>query len=295
VKKDLKLSNLNKVFWPKEKITKGDVINYYEKIAPYILPYLKNRPESLNRHPNGIKGPSFYQKDVGSMPPKWVRVEKIYSKANRKKITYLICEDKETLLYLANLGCIEINPWNSSLPNLDNPDWMILDLDPEGVTFDKVVETALAIHKLLDSIGVTNVCKTSGKSGLHVYVPMGAKYDTEQVKQFANLIAIFVNRQLPSITSVERRLKNRQHKVYLDYLQNNKGQTLAAPYSLRPAPGATVATPLEWKEVKKGLDPKKFNIKTIFPRLKQKGDLFKPVLGKATNLKAALKRLEKIA
>ncbi len=288
------VTNLDKVFWPSEGYTKGDVINYYDKIAPLILPYLKNRPESLKRHPNGIQGKFFFQKDVGHMPPKWVKTEKIYSESNAKKINYLVCQDKDTLIYMANLGCIEINPWHSRIPKLDNPDWMVLDLDPEKISFDKVVETAQEIHKILDLAGAASLCKTSGKRGLHIYVPMGGKYNTEQVKNFANLIAILVTKRHPKITSIERRPAKRQGKVYIDYLQNNQGQTLAAPYSLRPVGGATVATPLEWKEVKKGLNPKDYNIKSIFKRLEKKGDLFKSALGKGIDLKKSLSKLEKL-
>lgn len=292
--KTLKLTNLDKIYFPKEKITKGEVIEYYQKIAPYILPYLKDRPESLNRHPNGIAGKNFFQKNVDHMPPSWVKTQRIYSESNEAYINYLVCNDKATLVFLANLGCIEINPWFSRLKDLDKPDYAVLDLDPEDIGFDKVVEVAAETHKLLDKLKVPNFCKTSGATGLHIYIPLGAKHTYDQAKDFIHLVGLLINKKLPTITSLERMPKKRQKKIYLDYLQNRKGQTLAAPYSLRPKPGATVATPLEWKEVKKGLTPQQFTIKTIFPRLKQKGDLFKPVLGKGIDLKAALKRIEKL-
>jgi bifunctional non-homologous end joining protein LigD len=292
--KELKLTNLSKVYFPKEKITKGDLIEYYKKIADYMLPYLKDRPQSLNRHPNGIKGPSFFQKNFEHLPPEWVKTHKIYSESNDDYINYLVCNDRPTLVYMANLGCIEINPWFSNLKHLENPDYAVIDLDPEDIGFDKVIEVAQTTHKILDKLKVANYCKTSGATGLHIYIPLGAKYSYEQAKHFAQLIALIVNKKLPAITSVERMPKKRQKKIYLDFLQNRKGQTLAAPYSVRPKPGATVATPLEWKEVKKGLTPQQFTIKNIFARLKKKGDLFKPVLGKGIDLKAALKRIEKI-
>ncbi|MEJ0021415.1 MAG: non-homologous end-joining DNA ligase [Candidatus Doudnabacteria bacterium] len=291
--KVLKLTNLDKVFWPKEKYTKGDVIDYYQKIAPYILPYLKNRPESLNRHPNGITGKNFFQKDVDHIPPKWAKVENIYSESNDKDIHYLVCQDKATLIYMANLGCIEINPWNSRIGKLHHPDFMIIDLDPEKISFDQVVVVAQTVHEVLNSLKLPSYCKTSGATGLHIYVPMGAKYNYDQVRHLAHQIVILVNSKLPNITSLERHPAKRQGKVYLDYLQNNKGQTLAVAYSVRPKPGATVSTPLEWKEVKKGLSPQDFNIKNIFARLKKKGDLWKPVLGKGIDLKSVLKRIEK--
>ncbi|HEX5429533.1 MAG TPA: non-homologous end-joining DNA ligase [Patescibacteria group bacterium] len=302
----VKLTHLDKVFWParlgyakgvsgrpNEKITKGDLVNYYRNVAKYILPYLKDRPESMNRHPNGIAGPSFFQKDVADQSPDWVKTKKIYSESNKANINYLICENEATLVYMANLGCIEINPWNSRIGRLENPDFLVIDLDPEKISFERVVEVARAVHKLLDSIHVPNYCKTSGATGLHIYVPLGAKYDYDQAKEFAHLVAVIIHQQLPDITSVERMPKKRQKKVYLDFLQNRKGQTLAAPYSVRPKPGATISTPLEWREVRKGLDPKQFTIRTIFPRLKKKGDLWKPVLKKSANLKQALSELKR--
>lgn len=291
--KQVKVTHLDKVFWPKEKYTKGDLIVYYRRIAKYILPYLKDRPESMNRHPNGITGPSFFQKDVNYEPPAWVKTKKIYSESNEANINYLVCQNEATLVYMANLGCIEINPWSSRIGKLDKPDYLVIDLDPEDISFEKVVLVAQSVHKLLDSIGIKSYCKTSGATGLHIYVPLAAKYTYDQTKEFAHIIALLINKQHPDITSVERSPKKRQKRVYLDYLQNRKGQTLAAPYSVRPKPGATVSTPLSWSEVRPGLDPKKFTIKTIFDRLKKKKDLFKPILGPGNDLKKAIKKLEK--
>lgn len=291
--RSLKLTNLEKVYWPKEKYTKGDLIEYYRNIAPFILPYLKDRAESMNRHPGGINGPNFFQKDVRDQMPSWIKTKKIFSESNNANINYLVCQDEATLVYMANLGCIEINPWNSRIQKQEHPDYLVIDLDPEDISFDRVVLVAQSVHKLLDSIGVKNFCKTSGATGLHIYVPLGAKYNYDQAKEFAHLVALIINKQLPDITSVERSPKKRQKRVYLDYLQNRKGQTLAAPYSVRPKPGATVSTPLEWSEVRTGLDPHKFTIKTIFARIKKKKDLFKPVLGPGSDLKKALKKLEK--
>lgn len=287
----VKVTHLNKVFWPKEKYTKGDLIDYYRKAAKYILPYLKNRPQSLNRHPNGINGKNFFQKDVDHMPPKWIKLAKIYSESNKKNIHYLVATNEGSLIYMANLGCIEMNPWFSRVGHLDKPDYLVLDLDPLDIDFKHVVKTALIIKKILDKAGVRSYCKTSGATGLHVYVPLEAKYTYKQAKQFAHIVAILTNKKLPLITSVERMPNKRRRKVYLDFLQNRKGQTLAAPYSVRPKPAAPVATPLKWSEVKPGLDPKSFTIKTIFPRLKKHGDLFAPVLGQGVDLKKALKKL----
>lgn len=290
-KTEFTVTNLDKVYWPDEGYTKGDMIKYYYEIANYMLPYLKNRPESMNRFPNGIKGPSFYQKNVGDKLPKWLKTEKLYSESNDEYIHYLICNDKATLVYMANLGCIEINPWCSTIKFLDKPDYLVIDLDPEDISFDKVIETARAVKEVLDKAKCEGYCKTSGATGLHIYVPLNHKYDYEIAREFAKVIASHVHDMIPGFTSMERSPKNRQKKVYLDYLQNSRGQTLAAPYSLRPKPGATVSAPLEWKELKTKFTPQDFTIKTIQKRLKKKGDLFKGVLGKGVNIEKCLKNL----
>jgi len=289
-KVQVKTSNLSKIYWPKERITKGMLIDYYQEIADYILPYLKDRPESLKRNPNGINDVGFFHKDAGTNAPAWIQSKKIYSESVNKEIDYIICNDKPTLAYLNNLGCIELNPWNSTIKNIDRPDYMIIDIDPsEKNRFEQVVETANMVKEVLDNVGASSFCKTSGASGLHVFVPMGQKYSYEQVKEFAHLISAVTNERIPSFTTLERNLKKRgDKKIYLDYLQNRKGQTLASAYSVRPRIGATVSTPLEWKEVKKGLNPKDFTINTIFARLKKTGDLFKGIFGKGVDLQKAL-------
>src|SRR5262245_59401083 len=286
------LTNLDKLYWPKEGYTKGDLIHYYREIAPVILPYLRDRPESLRRHPNGITGQFFFQKDFSKQPPPdFVETVPITSESDSETILYIVCQNEPTLLYMANLGCIEINPWNSRVQSKDNPDYLIIDLDPEAIPFDRVVEAAIAVRKLLEKAGAESYCKTSGKRGIHVFVPLGAEYDYDQAKQFAEIVANLVNGQLPTTTSVIRSPAKRQKRVYLDFLQNRRGQTLAAPYSVRPAPGATVSTPLKWSEVRKGLDPSKFTIWTMPKRLDKVDDLWKPVLGKGIDLEGCLGRL----
>jgi bifunctional non-homologous end joining protein LigD len=292
--KDLKFTNLDKYLWKKERYTKRDLIDYYHRIAPYILPYLKNRPQSLNRHPNGITQENFFQKNVQGKVADWITTHADYSESNDATIHYFVCTGEASLLYMANLGCIELNPWHSRTSSPNNPDYCIIDLDPNGVAFDKVVETALVTKKILDEIEAPGYCKTSGATGLHIYIPLGAKYDYEQSKQLAQLIAILVNRELPTITSVERNPAKRKRKIYVDFLQNRQGQTIAAPYSLRPKPGATVSTPLYWEEVKKGLTPQQFHIKNIFDRLQSEGDIFTPVLKKGIYLKKVLKNIERL-
>ncbi len=285
-------SHLNKIFWPKERYTKGDLINYYTQIAPFILPYIKDRPLALHRFPDGITGESFFQKNIQT-PHEGLETIKIFSESKNKDTNFAMCQNKETLLYLANLGCIEIHPWNSRKQHLNKPDYLLFDLDPLHISFERVIETALIVKKVLDKAGMKSFCKTSGATGLHIYVPLGAKYTTEQVLEFAKILVTIIHARLPRITSIERMPAKRNKKVYLDYLQNRHGQNTAAPYSLRPRPEAPVSTPLHWQEVKKGLDPKKFTMKTIFRRLKKVGDIWKGVIGKGIDMERALKRLEK--
>ncbi len=287
----LKLTNLDKIYWPEEKYTKGDLINYYRQVAPYILPYLANRPESLHRHPSGVDQESFFQKDMKDMPPGWIETIEIHSESNNKDINYLICQNEATLIYMNNLGCIEINPWNSRKQHLDNPDYIVIDLDPGDNTFNEVVDTALVVKDVLEKAGAEGYCKTSGSTGMHIYIPLGARYNYEDSRNFAHLIAELVLAELPLLTSLERSPKARKNKIYLDYLQNRKGQTLAAPYSVRPKPGATVSTPLEWKEVRHGLQIGDFTIKNVMQRLKKKGDLFQGVLGEGIDMEKCLKHL----
>ncbi len=286
------VTNRHKIFWPDEGYTKGDVIDYYEKMADFILPHLKDRPLSLKRNPNGIRDEGFFQKDAGEHAPEYAGVFKIKSGSGDKIIDYIVCNNRATLLYLANLGCIEINPWNSTTRYPDNPTWMVIDIDPSDKnSFSEVVDVALVTRDVLEKAGVKSYCKTSGASGLHVYVPMKNKYDYATVKDFAHLVASFVQEQLPGTTSLERSLKKRGNKIYIDYLQNRSGQTLASVYSLRPRPGAFVSTALDWREVNHRLSPSQFTISTIKERVDKKGDLFRPVLTGATNIEKALHKL----
>ena len=288
------VTNLSKIFWPKEKITKGDVIDYYQSISDYIMPYLVARPESLLRNPNGIDKPGFFHKDAGDKAPEWVERIPLFSESANKNIDYILCNNKATLAYMNNLGCIEINPWHSTVKALDKPDYIIIDLDPsEKNTFDQVVETANVVKQVLDKAGADSYCKTSGATGLHIYIPVQKKYTYDQVKDFAQLICIFTQELVPEFTSMERNLKKRgNNKIYLDYLQNRRGQTIACAYSLRPKEGATVSMPILWKEVKKGLSPQHFNIHNALQRLQKNGDIFKNILGKGIDISECLKNLE---
>jgi bifunctional non-homologous end joining protein LigD len=288
----LELTNLDKVFWPEEGYTKGDVIDYYRKVAASMLPHLKDRPESLYRTPHGITEKGFFQKEAGELPPAWIKTKEIFSKHVDKNIKFFVCQDEATLVYMANLGCIEINPWLSRLQSLDSPDYFVVDLDPEDIAFEKVIETALAVHEVLEKAGAASFPKTSGATGIHIYVPLGARYDYQTAQDFAHLVATMAHHMLPEFTSLVRNPQRRQQKVYLDFLQNKAGQTLAAPYSIRPRPGATVSAPLDWKEVKPGLEPGQFTIKTMPGRLQRLGDIFRGVLGPGIDIEACIKRLE---
>ncbi|MES2592645.1 MAG: DNA ligase D [Bacteroidota bacterium] len=289
------VSNFDKVFWPEEGITKGDVINYYISISKYILPYLKDRPESLKRNPNGIKDFGFFHKDAGNQAPEWVKSKPIFSESTNKDVDYILCNNQPTLTYLNNLGCIEINPWHSTIQALDHPDYLIVDIDPSDEnTFDQVIETANVVHDVFKQAGVESYCKTSGATGLHIYVPAQKKYTYDQLKDFSHLICILVQEQLPAFTTLERNLKKRGNKmIYLDHLQNRRGQTISSVYSLRPKEGATVSMPVKWKEVKPGLSPMDFTIYNSLKRIERNTELFSPVLGKGIDLEKCLKLLNK--
>ena len=286
---EIKFNNLDKIYWPGENITKRDMLNYYYQAAPFILPYLKNRPQSLNRFPNGIGGKSFYQKNVTGKVPDWIDKFPYTSEGIEKN--FLLCNNEATLLYMASLGTIEMNPWSSTINNPDNPDWCIIDLDPDKNTFEQVIETAKVTKQILDAAKIDCYCKTSGSTGLHIYIPLGHKYTYEDSKEFARIIARLINNELPDYTSIERQIANRDGKMYIDFLQNRPNATVAAAYSLRPKPGATVSMPIEWHEVKKGLKMTDFTIHNSIGRMREQGDLFKGVLGKGINMKAALKNL----
>lgn len=286
---ELKFSNLDKIYWPKEKFTKRDLLNYYYLIAPYILPYLKNRPQSLNRFPNGIEGESFYQKNVTGKVPDWIDKHPYVSEGEQKN--FMLCNNRATLLYMANLGAIEMNPWSSTIKKPGHPDFCIIDLDPDKNTFDQVIQTACVTYEILKAADIDCYCKTSGSTGIHIYIPLGAKYTYEESKEFARIIAHLVHDQLPDITSIERKIPDRDGKLYVDFLQNRPEATVAAAYSVRPKPGATVSMPLHWEEVKKGMKMRDFTITNAWQRVKSEGDIFKPVLGKGINMKKALENL----
>src|SRR3984957_9683091 len=291
----LKFTNLKKVFYPDEGYTKRDVINYYDAVSGLILPHLKDRPLSLKRYPNGIKDEFFFQKHVSESFAPWLRTELIDSDHNEAPINYVFAQDRASLLYLANLGCIDQNPWMSRLGSLDNPDFILIDLDPQECPYDMIVEAAVLVKQVLDEIGLDGYPKTTGGRGMHVYIPVETDYSYEQTRTFAEVIARIVVRRKPELFTTPRSVAKRErNRVYFDWVQNAKSKTIAAPYVLRAYPGAPVATPLEWDEVRKGLNPRDFNIANARERFREKGDLFAGVLKQPQKMERALGKLEKL-
>jgi bifunctional non-homologous end joining protein LigD len=291
----LKFTNLNKVYYPDEGYTKREVLNYYSAVDGLILPHLKDRPLSLKRYPNGIQQEYFFQKNVREAFAPWLRTELIESEHNHGPIKYVFADDRASLLYLVNLGCIDHNPWMSRSQSLDNPDFVLIDLDPQECPFDMIVDAARLVHEVLEQIGLEGYPKTTGGDGMHVYIPVEPIYSYEETRTFAELIARLVFDRNPDLFTTPRSVsKRKKNRVYFDYLQNGKSKTIAAPYVLRAYPGAPVATPLAWSEVRQGLHPSQFNITNAHERFAQKGDLFEGVLKKLQRLEGALEKLEKL-
>jgi bifunctional non-homologous end joining protein LigD len=287
----LKFTNLNKVWFPGEGYTKRDVINYYDAVAGLILPHLKDRPLSLKRYPNGVREDYFFQKNAEDFAANWVRLEPIPSEG--RVINYIIANDRAALLYLANLACIDQNPWMSRIESLDKPDFMLIDLDPVECSFDMIIEAALLTREVLDQIGLRGYPKTTGGDGMHIYVPVETKYTYDQVRGFAEIVSHLVVGRKPDLFTTPRTVaKRRKGRVYFDYLQIAESKTISAPYVIRPYDGAPVATPLSWDEVKPGLLPQHFTIENAPARFVAVGDLFADVLERPQLLERAMSRLE---
>jgi bifunctional non-homologous end joining protein LigD len=286
------LTNVDKVFWPVEGFTKGDLIAYYEGISEWLLPYLKDRPVVLTRYPDGIDGKSFFQKDAPVYAPDWIRLETMWSEHAEREIRYFVLDDLESLLYVANMGTIPLHVWSSRIAALERPDWCILDLDPKGAPFKDVVTIARHIHALCSDVGLSTYVKTSGSTGLHVLIPLGARYTYEQSRTLAELLARFTAKSLPEIATIVRAVGDREGKVYLDYLQNGHGRLLVGPFSVRPLPAAPVSMPLEWSQVNGRLRLERFNIRTARQRLRKHGDPLAGVLRDSIDMLAALDALQ---
>jgi bifunctional non-homologous end joining protein LigD len=285
----LKLTNLNKVLFPKDGYTKRDLISYYDSVAPWLLPHLKDRPLSLKRYPNGIHADYFFQKDSPASFPDWLRFATI------DDTRYVLAEDRAAVIYLANLGCIDQNPFMSRVGTIDQPDWILIDLDPQECSFDRIVEAALLARKKLDILELTGYPKTTGGDGLHIYIPLEPHYSYEQTKSFAEVIARTLAAERPDLFTTPRSVAKRQkNRVYFDYLQNGEGKTIAAPYVVRAYDGAPVAAPLRWDEVKPGLYPSQFTLRNAVQRFEAMGDLFAGVLNRPQTLDRAVGRLDKL-
>jgi bifunctional non-homologous end joining protein LigD len=288
----VQFSNLKKIFWPDEGYTKGDLIEYYRSIGPWILPYLADRPVVLTRYPDGVNGKSFFQKDAPGFVPDWIRTERMWSEQAEREIDYFICDDEAGLLYLANLGTIPLHVWASRTSSIDRPDWCVLDLDPKDAPFVDVVRAAEATHGLCEEIGLPNFVKTSGSSGLHVLIPLGGQCRYAEARSLGELLARVIVAELPDITTLARQVSRRGGKVYIDYLQIGAGRLLVAPFSVRALPGAPVSMPLRWSEVNSTLDIRSFTIKNAVARMKElKQDPLREVLTASPDLAGVLERL----
>jgi bifunctional non-homologous end joining protein LigD len=285
-------TNLQKTFWPDDGYTKGDLIEYYRAISPWMLPYLADRPVVLTRYPDGIAGKSFFQKDAPAFVPDWIRTERMWSEQAEREIDYFVCDDEASLLYLINMGTIPLHVWASRTAKIDRPDWCVLDLDPKDAPFSDVIRVAQTTHALCEEIGLPNLVKTSGSSGLHVLIPLGGQCSYEEARSLGELLARLVTAELPEISTVTRQVSRRGGKVYVDYLQIGAGRLIVAPYSVRPLPGAPVSMPLRWSEVELGLDIRSFTIKSAPSRMKKlKRDPLREVLTEKPDLAGALERL----
>jgi bifunctional non-homologous end joining protein LigD len=293
--KNIAFTNLKKTYWPADKYTKGNLIDYYRAVSKWMLPYLANRPVVLTRFPDGIDGKSFYQKDAPVFAPDWMRTVPIWSEDTQREIRYFICDDEEALLYLANMGSIPLHVWASRDGSLELPDWCVIDLDPKEAPFSDVIRCAQVLRRVCESIGLPSYVKTTGKTGLHILLPLGRQCTYEQSRMLGELLARVVLRELADIATITRHVTKRGDKVYLDYLQNRHGQTIVAPFSVRPLPGATVSMPLLWDEVNSSLDPRKFTIMTALDRMDQLAtDPVSAVLESRPDLSEVLNRLAEI-
>ena len=289
----VRLTNMTKTFWPDDGLTKGNLVRYYDRIAEVMSPYLADRPLVLKRYPDGIKGEYFYQKDAPDYTPDWLRTQELWSADVEKYTRYFIGADREMLIYLANAGGITENPWSSRLDHLDHPDYIIFDLDPvDKAPYRMVQKVALELKKVLDELNLRAYPKTSGASGIHVYLPiLEDTFTHHDVRVFAEAIATIIVLRVPDLATIERVVSRRPKNVYIDFLQNVKGKTVAGVYSPRARPGAPVSAPLRWEELRRAIDPRKFNMKNIHRRLKRVGDLFAPVLTDRQDIRPFLEAL----
>jgi bifunctional non-homologous end joining protein LigD len=291
--REVRLANPDKVLFPEDGITKRELFAYFELVAPVLLEHIRDRPLSLQRWPNGIHAPSFFQKEAPQVLPPFVRTEPILHDEGRKVTRYVVADNVETILWLANLTAFTIHPWGSRVGSLHEPDFMILDLDPKEAPFTRVIDVALELKSLLEGIGLRGYPKTTGSSGLHIYVPLEPRYDYEQVRTFAEVLGRILAARMPAAATIEMKVDKRGGRIFLDHLRNQLGQTAAGPYVVRALPGAPVSAPLRWEEVDRDrLSPRQFTIRNFAARFRDVGDLWEPVLTDKQQLEDAFGALE---
>ena len=278
------VTSLDRIYWPDEKLTKFNLLYYYLKISSHIMPFLKDRPAILQRYPRGIKAPMFFQQDTESAPA-YIKTVRLVNQEGRE-VNYSVFTTVGSLLHFVNLGTIEQHPWHSTLKHLDKPDYVMLDLDPKKAPWKNVLQVALVCKEIFDEIGLKAFPKTSGSSGIHIYVPLKPKHNFGKVAGIAEALAAEVSRRAPKIATIQRSLAKRlEHQVYVDAMQNARGKTIAAPFSARAKPGATVSMPLTWKEIEKGVKISDFTIQNVAALIKKNGDSWKDFFANAQQLK----------
>lgn len=301
--RDLNLSNLEKVLWPRDGYTKGDLIAYYRAVSKWLLPHLEDRPLTLQRWPDGIDKQSFFEKQAPKYKPEWIPTQSLAADENSRKVAYLLCNDEATLVWCANLASIVLHVWYSHVPSIDKPDYVLFDLDTcEKTTIKTLAEVSLTFRDELAAIGLPTLVKTSGGSGLHVVIPLKSQYDYDTAKRLAEIVAHRINGLMPELTTLERSVAKRpKTSVYLDYVQVGRGKTVVPPYVVRARDGAPVSMPLDWSEVeamrRKRMTPEavvgQWTIKTAPARLKSEGDLWSGRAWKPAALEKALKAAAK--
>jgi bifunctional non-homologous end joining protein LigD len=278
------LTSLDRVYWPDDKLTKYDLLCYYLKIAPHILPFLRDRPAILQRYPRGIKAPMFFQQDLESAPP-FIKTIRLTNQEGRE-LDYAVFTTAGSMLHFVNQGNIEQHPWHSTVKHLDKPNYLMLDLDPKQAPWENVLQVALVCKDVLDEVGLPAFPKTSGSSGIHIYLPLKPKYDFGKVARVAEALATEVAQRTPKIATVQRSLAKREkQQVYVDAMQNARGKTIAAAFSARARPGATVSMPLTWKQIEKGVKISDFTIRNVAELVKKNGNAWADFFANAQTLK----------
>jgi bifunctional non-homologous end joining protein LigD len=283
-REQVSVTSLDRIYWPDEKLTKFDLLSYYLKVADYIMPYLQDRPAILQRYPRGIKAPMFFQQDLDSAP-EFIKTARLINQEGRE-LDYGVYSTIASLLHFVTLGTIEQHPWHSTVKKLDKPDWIAIDLDPKSAPWENVLQVALVVKQVADEIGLQAFPKTSGSSGIHIYVPLKPTNEYDKVAEFARLFASEVAQRAPRIATVERTIaKRKSTQVYVDWMQNARGKSLAAVFTARAKPKAPVSMPLTWKQVEKGIKIQDFTITNVPELLKKKGDAWADFFGSRQSLK----------